>query len=110
MTIKTVLAMTSTPLPNHLQGNSMLSLLENPSSPGKAAVFPRWQKAENVRTDRYSYTEFRKPEGEFVSHMLYDSVNDSDESVNLADHPAYTTVITELQRRIAENIEDRGSF
>jgi arylsulfatase A-like enzyme len=106
----TLLAMTGIQPPDHLQGASMIDLLKDPASPGKMAVFPRWQKAENVRTDRYSYTEFRNPEGEFVSHMLYDSVNDSGETVNLADQPGYATVITELRRLIAENIEDRGGF
>jgi arylsulfatase A-like enzyme len=106
----TLLAMIGTRSPDHLQGTSMLGMLRDPARPGKKAVFPRWKSAENVRTDRYSYTEFRTQDGALISHMLYDSVNDSDETVNLADQPGYTTVITELRRLIAENIEDRGGF
>lgn len=106
----TLMAMTGTPPPDHLQGSSMASLLKDPSSPGKSAVFPRWKTSENVRTDRYSYTEFRTEDGELVSHMLYDSVNDPDETVNLADEPDYTADVSRLQHLIAENIANRGGW
>jgi arylsulfatase A-like enzyme len=106
----TLLAMTGTQPPDHLQGASMIDLLKDPASPGKMAVFPRWQKAENVRTDRYSYTEFRTQDGTLISHMLYDSVNDSDETVNLADEPGYAADVARLQQLIAENIANRGGW
>jgi len=106
----TLLEMTGTQLPDHLQGSSMLGLLENPSGPGKSAVFPRWKLAENVRTDRYSYSEFRTDDGELVSHMLYDSVNDADETVNLADQPEYAADVSRLRALIAENIAHRGGW
>jgi len=106
----TLLAMTSTPSPSHLQGSSMLGLLEDPASPGKSAVFPRWKSAENVRTERYSYTEFRTEDGTLISHMLYDSVNDPDETVNLADEPEHSEDVSRLQALIAENIANRGGW
>jgi arylsulfatase A-like enzyme len=106
----TLMAMTGTPQPDHLQGGSMLGLLVDPASPGKVAVFPRWQLAENVRTDRFSYTEFRTEDGTMISHMLYDSVNDPDETVNLADEPGHTADVSRLQRLIAENIANRGGW
>ena len=106
----TLLAMTDTPPPDHLQGTSMLGMLENPASPGKSAVFPRWKLAENVRTDRYSYTEFRDKDGTLVSHMLYDSANDPDETVNLADSPELATDVVMLRKSIAENIANRGGW
>jgi len=106
----TLMAMTGTPPPDHLQGSSMLGMLEDPASPGKTAVFPRWKKSENVRTDRYSYTEFRTEDGELISHMLYDSVNDPDETVNLADQSEYAADVSRLQALIAENIAHRGGW
>jgi len=106
----TILAMTGTPPPGHLQGTSMLDMLKDPASPGKMAVFPRWKMAENIRTDRYSYTEFRTKDGKPISHMLYDSVNDPDETVNLADKPEHAEDVSRLQALIAENIANRGSW
>ena len=106
----TLMAMTGTTPPDHLQGGSMLGMLEDPASPGKTAVFPRWMKSENVRTDRYSYTEFRTDDGELVSHMLYDSKNDPHETVNLADKADYATDVSKLQQLIAENIVNRGGW
>jgi len=85
----TLLDMTGTPSPAHLQGTSMLGMLRDPASPGKEAVFPRWKMAENGRTDHYSYTEFRAQDGTLISNMLYDSINDSDETVNLAVEPEH---------------------
>ena len=106
----TLMAMTDTPTPNHLQGSSMLDMLKDPASPGKTAVFPRWKLAENVRTDHYSYTEFRTQDGTMISHMLYDSVDDADETVNLADEPGYAADVSRLQQLIAENIASRGGW
>ncbi len=106
----TLLAMTDTPLPGHLQGTSMLGMLKDPASPGKEAVFPRWKMAENVRTDRYSYTEFRAKDGTLISHMLYDSVNDNAETVNLTDEPEHAVDVVRLQQLIAENMTIRGGW
>ena len=106
----TLMAMTGTPPPDHLQGSSMLGLLEDPASPGKTAVFPRWKESENVRTDRYSYTEFRTVDGTMISHMLYDSVNDPDETVNLVGEPGYAADVSRLQQLIAENMASRGGW
>ena len=106
----TLLDMTGMPSLGHLQGTSMTGTLKDPAGPGKKAVFPRWKLAENVRTDRYSYTEFRTKDGMLVSHMLYDSVNDSDEAVNLAVEPEYASVVTDLQQLITENIAKRGGW
>jgi len=106
----TMLAMTGTTSPSHLQGTSMLGMLNDPASPGKMAVFPRWKLAENVRTDRYSYTEFRTEDGTLISHMLYDSVNDPDETVNLTDKPEHAEDVSRLQALIAKNIANRGGW
>jgi iduronate 2-sulfatase len=106
----TLMAMTDTSPPEHLQGASMLGMLKDPASPGKAAVFPRWKLAENVRTDRYSYTEFRTEDGTLISHMLYDSMNDPDETVNLANEPGHSADVSRLQQLITENIASRGGW
>ena len=42
--------------------------------------------------------------------MLYDSVNDPDETMNLADVPGYAADVSRLQRLIAENIANRGGW
>jgi hypothetical protein len=88
----------------------MLGMLKDSASPGKIAVFRRFKMAENVRIDRYSYTEFRTQDGTLISDMLYDSVNDSDETENLANEPEHTAVVTALQQLIVNTIEDRDGF
>ena len=106
----TLLAVTGTPSPGHLQGRSIVDMLNDPESPGKRAVFPRFRLAENVRTDRYSYSEFRTEDGKLISRMLYDSVNDPDETVNLADEPGHAEDVVMVQQLLAENIADRGGW
>jgi iduronate 2-sulfatase len=106
----TLLAMTGTRPPDHLQGTSVFDMLNDPASPGKTAVFPRCKKSENVRTDQYSYTEFRTEDGELISHMLYDSVNDPHETVNLADESGHTEDVSRLRHLIDENIANRGGW
>jgi len=63
----TLLAMTGTQPPDHLQGASMID-------------------------------------------MLYDSVNNPDETVNLADEPGHAADVSRLQQLIAENIASRGGW
>jgi choline-sulfatase len=104
----TLLDMTRIPSPGHLQGESMLGMLRDPKNPGKEAVFPRWKMAENVRTRRYSYTEFRANDGTLISHMLYNSVSDSDETVNLANEPKHAADVARLRQMIAKTISERG--
>ncbi len=73
--------------PSDLQGQSLVPLLENPSRPGKEAVYTVVSRGKQlgkaIRTKRWRYA--RWPDGE----ELYDLVNDIEEHKNLAKNPTY---------------------
>ena len=76
------------PLPQGLEGTSLVSLMENPDRPWKKAAFSQDNSRRNgimgytMRTDRY--TEWMSPENKLVGWELYDHEQDPDENVNLA--------------------------
>ena len=95
------------PRPTSLQGKSFVPLLHNPFAPGKSAVFPRWQKAESIRTDRYLYTAWLNKRGRVYARMLYDLERDPHETVNLAEQESHRKIVNRLHRRLLKNIADR---
>jgi arylsulfatase A-like enzyme len=86
--------------PGHVQGQSFRKLLNDPSLPGKQAVFPRWKNADSIRTDRYFYTEWRNDAGNVIARMLYDHQNDPSETVNVAEAPVYAEAVEELSTQL----------
>lgn len=95
-------------VPDYLEGNSVVPLLENPNRKWKHAAFsqyPRgWPRAKfegySIRTDRYHYIRWRELDGAFKSDELYDHKNDPMESVNVVADPAYATSVAELKMQL----------
>jgi arylsulfatase A-like enzyme len=87
-------------LPAHLEGTSLVPLLEDPQRPWKTAVFSRWIDGDSIRTDRFLYTEWRGREGDVVARMLYDHREDPEENVNIAAGPEQADRVRDLSRRL----------
>ena len=102
--------------PTHLQGASLVPLLENPEGTVKQAAFQVYPRStpetgpllgQAVRTDRWRYVEWQKADGTIAARELYDMQNDPGETVNLADKPEHAATVTEhsslLAKRLAES-------
>ena len=59
-------------------------------------MFSRYHDGHSVRTDRFLYTEWRDRAGERVARMLYDHEADPDENHNVAEQPAFASMVEEL--------------
>jgi iduronate 2-sulfatase len=89
--------------PAHLQGESLVPILDAPSMKRTAAfqVYPRSPKETGpllghaVRTDRWRYVEWRKADSTAVARELYDLQDDPQETVNVADQPSKAEVVAE---------------
>jgi uncharacterized sulfatase len=83
--------------PDHLEGRSLVPLLNKPGRRWSQASFSqtkrRKSEAESLRTKRWRYTEWSGAE-EGVE--LYDHSRDPDEYSNLAGLPEYSSVAREL--------------
>ncbi len=104
------------PLPEKLDGRSLVPLLQNPKRPWKTAAysqFPRpWLSSSTqppqrmgyaIRTDRFRYVEWRDfKTGELSARELYDYSTGATETVNLASDPAYADRMAVLSGALKE--------
>jgi len=102
----TVVELAGLPMPPHLQGESLVPSLNNVNAQTKPAIFTRYQAGENIHTDRYSYSAWFEDD-EITGHMLYDHETDPLETVNVADHPEYKSVVNDLQETLEAHIAER---
>ena len=84
------------PLPDHLEGSSMVPLLGAGETEWKPAVFSRYMAGDSVRTDRYLYTEWTDEHGALTARMLYDHEEDAAENHNIAETPGNEALVEEL--------------
>jgi len=92
------------PLPDGLEGTSMVPVMNDPDRPWKSAAFSQYPRAGGVmgysmRTDRYRYTEWRK-DGQVVARELYDHKYDPAENVNVVDRPQHRELVQSLSRQL----------
>ena len=81
--------------PTHLEGESFVNALKNPSGIYKNTALARYQKGETLVADNYFYTEWNK-KGKTIAKMLYDHKIDPDENRNLVLESAYSHIVDSL--------------
>ena len=90
------------PLPDGLEGMSMVSLLDDPNRPWKKAAFSQFPRrntmGHSVRTSQWRYTEWAERGKEPAGVELYDHQTDPGENVNLAGRPDMKERVAELKR------------
>lgn len=94
--------------PDHLQGQSMRSLLADVDAEHKEAVITRHGGGDAVRTDDYRYMEMRTKNGAGTLRGvgLFDLEKDPDENQNVAEDPDYAKVRERLKARLDAARED----
>jgi len=92
------------PIPDGLEGTSLLPAMEHPDRPVQQAAFSQYPRKQlmghSMRTDRYRYTEWAEPGKEPVGVELYDHQNDPGENVNIAGRPENRELVKELARKL----------
>jgi arylsulfatase A-like enzyme len=92
--------LTGLSLPDHLQGDSFVPLLDNPEAKGKEALYCRWIRSDAIKTDRYLYTEWFDKEEKSMGRMLYDHLEDPAETINIAERPEHADLVAEFSARL----------
>ncbi len=98
------------PLAEHLEGQSVTTLLEDPSMPGKGAAFSQFGRRIGnerklmgyaMRTEQHRYVEWidRKTR-ETIAEELYDHAVDPQETTNLANDPQTKNQLVELRNQM----------
>ncbi len=90
----TLIDLCQLPENEYLEGNSLLPLLENPSTDWPHYTLSTWRyKNHSVRSERYRYILYRDG-----SEELYDHETDPGEHQNLAENPDFAKVILDHRR------------
>lgn len=92
-------------LPPHLQGTSLVPILEDDSATVKDAAFSRYHSGEAVKMGRFHYAEWNNG-----AHMLYDHSRDPDENVNVAGEPEYAEVVEKMSKRLQQHREELSAL
>ena len=93
------------PQPDHLEGTSVVPLMEEPGRSWKPAAFSRYNAGDSIRTDRHLYTEWTDDEGSLTARMLYDHEADPDENVNISEAPENAALVAELSEALRRGWE-----
>jgi len=109
----TLLEMAGVPVPEKMQGRSLVPLMRNPTRPFRTEVFcehlwnhPQIPRTEALRTGGWKYIRYMDhPEYE----ELYDLTDDPDESRNLASDPGQSSRLQNMRRRCRELAEQAAS-
>ncbi len=88
-------------IPDHVEGQSLVSLMRDPNQPGKPQAIGRFGRGDTIRTDRFRYSEFRDRSDRITGSMLYDHAEDPDENRNVVDaHPETVDALSRLLNRL----------
>jgi len=103
----TVAELAELPLPDHLEGTSLVPVLDDPKAEVRDAAFSQFPRGGadglSLRSDKFRYTEWRsKKSGEVVARELYHHEKDPQENLNVAANPEYADSLRELEERLQE--------
>lgn len=97
-------------LPDHLEGDSLVPVMQKPTREWKKATFTQWPRNNRqnpdkvltgytVKTDRYRYVEWTKNKsGQVMARELYDHHVDPNENVNIAGMAEHQPVVEQLAK------------
>lgn len=103
----TLCQLCSLDIPEYVEGKSLVPLLNNPQAEWKDYVVSKYFDGLTIRTSEYAYTEWRDDNDSLISYMLYDHLNDMDETNNIADDAEYENIREDLSKKLIEN---RGRY
>lgn len=99
----TLCDLASLDLPAHLEGESLLPLVNDPETDWKDYVICKWFDGLTIKTSEYAYTEWSESDSAVYARMLFDHQNDREENVNISESEALQPQIEALSRILKEN-------
>jgi arylsulfatase A-like enzyme len=95
----TLVELCNLPIAPKLEGNSMVSLIDDPETTWEKPVLSTWYyKNHAIRSNNWRYIRYRDG-----SEELYNHQNDPGEHINLAENPSYGDIIAEHQKWLPKN-------
>ncbi|MCW9706629.1 sulfatase [Fodinibius salsisoli] len=92
----------------HLQGKSLIPILDDPDNDVREAAFSmhRWRGKFSymLRSDKWAYIQY--DENASAGMELFDMENDAKQFNNLADNPQYQDVVADFQNRLQKKLKE----
>ena len=101
----TLCELTDLKAPSYLQGQSLVSVLEDSSIELKKEIYTRYKQGEAVIDKDYSYTEFVE-NGQYLGNMLYDMNNDRKQNEDISKKSSNL----ELVKYYSEKLKSMRAF
>ena len=90
-------------LPSHLEGESMVELLKDPSKNWGKFAIAKWKNGMTLIQDNYFYTEWSHTSDSVFATMLYNHGNDSQETINISEVEENKELIKGLSHALHQN-------
>ena len=98
------------PSPSHLDGKSLMPILQDTHSKIKEHAISRFNNGDTIRTDRYRYTVYRNKAGKVTGQMLFDHSKDPNENVNVAEETSYAAIVEKLGSKLNSSMGKPGDI
>ncbi len=124
----TICELANVPIPDYMEGKSLVPLLQNPEIPWKKAAFSQFHRRPKVSADGkrymgysintvdYHYIEWydwqpkKSIKGDFVTAELYHRKKDPHETINIAQDAVNSEVVQQLSAQLAAGWEAAMKF
>ena len=124
----TICELANVPIPDYMEGKSLVPLLQNPEIPWKKAAFSQFHRRPKVSADGkrymgysmntvdYHYIEWydwqpkKSIKGDFVTAELYHRKKDPHETINIAQDAVNSEVVQQLSAQLAASWEAAMKF
>lgn len=90
-------------LPTHLDGKSMVGLLNNPEKLWDEPAVAKWRNGMTLIRGNYFYTEWSKSSDSIYASMLYDHSVDPQENNNISERTENAELVRELSQTLHQN-------
>ena len=97
----TLCELTNIDAPSYLQGQSLVSVLEDSSIELKKEIYTRYKQGEAVIDKDYSYTEFVE-NGQYLGNMLYDMNNDRKQNEDISKKTSNLELVKYYSQKLKE--------
>ncbi|MHA7109295.1 sulfatase [Sunxiuqinia elliptica] len=90
----------------HLQGKSLAKTLDNPEHAVRDMAFSVTQGGKSflLRTDKWAYIQYDEDAGSGIE--LFDMEKDPQQFTNLAENPAYATVVDDFKEKLKHKLQE----
>lgn len=90
----------------HLQGKSLAKTLDNPEHAVRDMAFSVTQGGKSflLRTDKWAYIQYDEDAGAGIE--LFDMEKDPQQFTNLAENPAYATVVDDFKEKLKHKLQE----